>query len=357
MKAKSNIRIVDIAKMAKVSVGTVDRILHNRGHVSEEKQERVKKVLKEMNYEPNMVARFLASKKTYHFAFVIPAFAKGEYWELVSQGIEKAVAELRAFNVSVDYLLFDQYDKSSFKEVISKMDHERYSGIVIATLFDDLAIKLSKKLDEIEIPYVYIDTAIKDQHNISYFGADSFVSGTVTAKLLLSEIGLTNNIIIAHIKYTGKESPTQTQKTEAGFMDYLKRRNYKGKISHLDIFIDDMERSTKELDIILKGVNGTVGGVVFNSKIYAFSDLIDHHERAGITFKLIGYDPIEKNLEAMKSDKVSFLISQRSVQQGYDCVKLLSNNLIFNTPIEKENLMPIDILIKENINFYNNYKI
>lgn len=39
-KEFSNIRIVDIAKMAGVSVGTVDRVIHNRGRVSEEKQEK-----------------------------------------------------------------------------------------------------------------------------------------------------------------------------------------------------------------------------------------------------------------------------------------------------------------------------
>mgnify|MGYP000166716285 CR=1 FL=1 len=43
-----NIRIIDIARMAGVSTGTVDRVLHNRGRVSEEKRAKVEKVLKEI---------------------------------------------------------------------------------------------------------------------------------------------------------------------------------------------------------------------------------------------------------------------------------------------------------------------
>lgn len=39
-KEFSNIRIVDIAKMAGVSVGTVDRVIHNRGRVSEENRKK-----------------------------------------------------------------------------------------------------------------------------------------------------------------------------------------------------------------------------------------------------------------------------------------------------------------------------
>ncbi len=75
MKENENIRIIDIAKLAEVSPGTVDRVLHNRGKVSPEKRAKVEKVLKEINYEPNMVARVLASKKVYRFAVLAPTFS------------------------------------------------------------------------------------------------------------------------------------------------------------------------------------------------------------------------------------------------------------------------------------------
>lgn len=66
-KEFSNIRIVDIAKMAGVSVGTVDRVIHNRGRVSEENRKKVQAILEMVHYQPNLMARSLASKKQYHF--------------------------------------------------------------------------------------------------------------------------------------------------------------------------------------------------------------------------------------------------------------------------------------------------
>ena len=64
-KEFSNIRIVDIAKMAGVSVGTVDRVIHNRGRVSEENRKKVQAILEMVHYQPNLMARSLAaSKKT-----------------------------------------------------------------------------------------------------------------------------------------------------------------------------------------------------------------------------------------------------------------------------------------------------
>ena len=53
------IRIKDIARLANVSTGTVDRVLHNRGEVSAKSREKVEKVLKEINYQPNIYACLL----------------------------------------------------------------------------------------------------------------------------------------------------------------------------------------------------------------------------------------------------------------------------------------------------------
>ncbi|EJW92983.1 protein containing Bacterial regulatory protein, LacI domain protein, partial [gut metagenome] len=60
-----NYRIKDIALLAGVSTGTVDRILHNRGKVSEESRRKIEDVLKKINYQPNLIARSLALKKSY----------------------------------------------------------------------------------------------------------------------------------------------------------------------------------------------------------------------------------------------------------------------------------------------------
>ncbi|MBK8424919.1 MAG: LacI family DNA-binding transcriptional regulator [Lewinellaceae bacterium] len=60
---QQRIRIKDIAAQTGVSIGTVDRVLHNRGHVAPEVRIRVLRVMEEMGYQPNMVARSLANNK------------------------------------------------------------------------------------------------------------------------------------------------------------------------------------------------------------------------------------------------------------------------------------------------------
>ena len=59
----NRIRIKDIALRAGVSVGTVDRVLHNRSNVSKKAVVKVQEALKEMDYQPNMYASALAYNK------------------------------------------------------------------------------------------------------------------------------------------------------------------------------------------------------------------------------------------------------------------------------------------------------
>ena len=66
-KEFSNIRIVDIAKMAGVSVGTVDRVIHNRGRVSEENKKKVQAILEMVRSEERRVGKECRSRwSPYH---------------------------------------------------------------------------------------------------------------------------------------------------------------------------------------------------------------------------------------------------------------------------------------------------
>lgn len=358
MKNNSNIRIIDIAEMAGVSPGTVDRVLHNRGRVSEEKRGKVEKILKEINYEPNMVARFLASNRKYTFAVISPTYSSGDYWELVCEGIDRATAEQKKFNISTEYFLFNQYDRNSFLKAVESFREKEFDGVLIATLFGEYVVNLSKELDEKQMPYIYIDSSIAGQNDLSYFGGDSFGSGVIAAKLLLKEVGVSSDIFFAHIRFKYNEISVQMKTREQGFMECLKANSYLGRIHHIEIDPDNYPESLKKMEVIAIESSGLVGGIVLNSRIYELNNVLKNMDSSlRDKIKLIGHDAIERNVEALKKDEVSFLLSQRPEFQGYDAVKALSNYLLFKQNPEKVNYMPIDILIKENVDFYNNYKL
>src|SRR5688500_9633367 len=111
-----NIRIKDIARLAGVSKGTVDRVLHKRGRVSEQAYQRVMKVLEEIDYKPNLIARTLSSNKNYKIIALLPNPEADEYWAQTREGIQQAEAEWAYYNISIEILVFDQYNKEAFKQ-------------------------------------------------------------------------------------------------------------------------------------------------------------------------------------------------------------------------------------------------
>jgi LacI family transcriptional regulator len=312
---KKNIRIIDIARMSGVSAGTVDRVLHNRGKVSIEKQKRVEKALKELNYEPNIIARSLAMKRYYTILAIVPYFDKGGYWETVTTGIERAAKDLVNFNVDIQYLYFHQYEVDSFTGQAKKLAQMKYDAVLISALFKEPTVGLSAILDEQNIPYVFIDSNIPGQNNIAYFGADSYNSGVVAAKLMLYDIGESTDIFIATVTTRNKKDSAQTYIREQGFRDYLNKVGYKGVIHDVELS-NDYTQILQKITRLVEEKGELLGGIVFNSRIHELANILYQKMNILHNIKLLGYDAIEKNIDALKREEISFLLSQRSDVQG-----------------------------------------
>lgn len=373
-KEFSNIRIVDIAKMAGVSVGTVDRVIHNRGRVSEENRKKVQTILEMVHYQPNLMARSLASKKQYHLVAIIPSFTQGEYWEAISEGIDKAASEMESYNISITKLFFDQYNNKTFDDIVRNLLEEKVDGVLIATLFSDSVIRLSQTLDRYEIPYVYVDSNIEGQHQLAYFGTESYDAGVIAARLLTDRLSPDSDILMARIIYSGKNDSTQGKNRREGFCDYLKSSGFAGNLHEVELKINDSVYNFMKLDEIFEAskameanknmeTNKNIaankaaieGAIIFNSTCYILGNYLKARQMQSV--KLVGYDLIERNTQLLSEGVITALIAQRPERQGYDGIKSLCNRLLFNHTPEKVNLMPIDILLKENLKYYLNNKL
>ena len=71
-------------------------------------------------------------------------------------------------------------------------------------------------------------------------------------------------------------------------------------------------------------------------------------------FNLMGYDLLQRNVACLKQGSIFFLIAQQPVLQGFNGIKTLCEHLILKKDVLGEYFMPIDLLTKENIDFYYN---
>ena len=103
------ITIKEIAKLANVSPGTVDRVIHNRKGVSEKTAQRIREILKEHDFKVNRIAQSLAMKKKYTIAVLLPDHnEENQFWKTPLEGIQKAKEEVMSFGVDVKTFSFDQ---------------------------------------------------------------------------------------------------------------------------------------------------------------------------------------------------------------------------------------------------------
>ena len=95
-------------------------------------------------------------------------------------------------------------------------------------------------------------------------------------------------------------------------------------------------------------------GIIFNSRA---GFLCKYMEKPGMAdnFKLIGYDVLDENIRYLQNGLITHLIAQRPEVQGLNAVKALFRHLVTKEINQPVNYMPIDILMKENIPYYNNY--
>jgi len=350
MRHSNKIRIKDIASMAGVSEGTVDRVLHNRGEVSEKSRIAVEKVLHEIDYSPNILARSLASKKQYRFVCVIPSFKEGDYWQQVDKGFDMAASEFAHFNILVDKKYFDQYDPQSFIDITISVLSEDFDAVFIAPIFRNEAIDFTTSLDDLNIPFSFIDSVVEETNFVTYYGQNSSQSGYVGAKLLLDTLKPYSKILVVRTQRKSEGVSNQTINRYKGFSDYLNENN--SFCEPIEVMLsDDNEDANKSiLQNIFDNHPDIKAAITFNSKVYRIAKFINSTNRKDIV--LLGYDTLQENIIYLKQGIISYLIAQRPDKQAFSTFQDMCNKLIFNRDIKRINYMPIDILIKENIDYY-----
>lgn len=345
-----NYTIKDIARLAGVSAGTVDRVLHNRGDVSARSREKVQKVLDEIDYHPNMFAIGLAAKKRYCVYCIIPYYKEHDYWHSVALGISRAAQELSPFNVSVEFLYYRHADRRSYEEVCEKLRKEAADAVLIAPNFREETLVLTSYLEGEEIPYAFIDFNIEDTHALCYIGQDSGRSGYIAAKILMRQYVEGQELVL--FLNNKKDSPAeiQMQRRVGGFMDFIAREHSRLVVHDVVLNKEDDDANRRTLQEFFAAHPQAVLGAVFNSRVYQVAGYLQetgHHLQG-----LVGYDLLQRNVEYLKTGEVNYLIGQRPGLQGYCGVKALCDHVVLKRPVTAVKYMPIDILMKENISFY-----
>ena len=164
--------IKDVANKANVSVATVSRVINNNGYVNEETKRNVQRVIDEMHYVPNQLARSLFLKKSKIIGVLVTKFSNDFVSELVDS-IEK-VASDNGYNI----MICSSQDIPEREDRIIKVFEEyNVDGILLMTNTNKF-----QNYTSLNIPIVTIDHIIE---GIPFVSSNNFEGGMLAAKKLL----------------------------------------------------------------------------------------------------------------------------------------------------------------------------
>lgn len=346
---KKKVRLKDIARLAGVSAGTVDRVLHNRGRVSKDALKKVMDVMKDIDYKPNIIARALGSNKTYHISALVPDPEVDPYWAQSMSGILQAEAEWAKYGVTVDYSLFNQYDRDSFLTAANAIFDHNPAGVMVAPLFYREALPYFKRFRELDLPYVLFNTFIPEAEPLSFVGQNLYRSGRLAGELMAIGQICPCTFAVLHVHEDIPNSPHLIEK-EKGFREYFSDLTENGQ-EIVTLNLTDPDNPTFEEAVYSLAANKNLKGLfVSTSKAYSIAAILKKKNIKNI--RLIGYDLLEENLHYLKEGLISFIINQNPKRQAFLGLTHLASSLVFKTQSPKTDLLPLGVITRENLQSY-----
>ncbi len=176
------VSIKDVAKTAGVSNATVSLVLNGKekeGRVSKEVADRVREVAKELNYQPNSLARSLQSGRTFIIGVIVadisnPFFSNLVYY--IQDQIEREGYSVMIMNTNED----DQH----LERTINVLKNHQVDGyIIVPTEHGDKSIQ---KLQEAKIPFVLLDRSYPNLKTYSVM-VDGYQASFEATSLLMEK--------------------------------------------------------------------------------------------------------------------------------------------------------------------------
>jgi len=303
----------DVANRAGVTVTTVSRIINDRGYISDATRTKVHRVMKELDYQPNELARSLSMRRTNIIGIIVPSLMDPYFCEVVNY------LEYYASGAGYKVMICNSNNqKDKEQEYISMLKSNKVSGIVLSSWTKNLENILLATL-----PVITFERVISNQ--ISSITCDNYSGGEIATQYLL-EIGCKN---LLHISGTNNiKMPADARR------DAFVRVCEGNQIAFKVFYVEDTKFQSQDYYMDLEQIiisNPEIDGIFTSSDVIA-ADIISLCSKNEIQIpsdiKLIGFDDtrlmslitpkittIHQPIEQMCSCAINTLIHQ--IEEGY----------------------------------------
>jgi LacI family transcriptional regulator len=335
----------EIAELAGVSIGTVDRVLYKRGRVSAETKVKVEAIIERYQFTPNPIARRLKRNRAYHFCALLPQRDQDAgYWGQALQGIQKAATEIAPLGVETEIIEFDRYSQGEFRAAAETVLEKKPDGLILSPIMPDRIRLFIEEIRHMGIPCIFFDADLPGIAPVCAIGQDPFRGGYLAGRLMhlfAGEITGPVAVLDAH-----GEDYHITQRRD-GFLQYAREHRFSVLVQEYSGY-KGTEISAEEINLFLKDHQDLVGIFITNCMAHRVAEVVENHKQPK-DFFLIGYDLIPKNHLLLHEGRIDAIISQRPEDQGRESLLNLYRRIVLEQRIPSRVEIPLDVYFKENI--------
>ena len=324
-----------IAERAGVSIGTVDRVLHNRPYVKEEVRQRVLEAIEALDYRPNRMASALAtSSVARRFAVVQP-----EWDAYVGQALAQGVARFREergdYNVTVTQLDYPQRDINACLRLLDWLEQEGVDGIALCASDCGPIREKLHRLAELHIPVVTFNSDIADTCRLCYVGEDAHHAGRIAGEIVSKFFRPGDRILVC---YAGPDYAGHKARTD-GFLERLTEVGVPRHACRIAETHNDYDRTYAEVERALFEEPALRYIYMANLSVSACVEAVRQAGREG-QVHILAHDTNKEIPEYLKTSRVDFTIGQDFSFQTWKALSVLFDLKLNHQEPEREAFTP-----------------
>jgi len=334
----------EIAELAGVSIGTVDRVLHKRGRVMAETREKIEAIIEKYQFIPNPIASQLKRNRPYRFCALLPRRDQDAgYWGQAIAGIEKAAGEIKSLGIDTSVIEYDRYNPAGFAAIADSVCAEKPDGLLFAPVMPKVTRPFIERCTKINIPFVFIDSDMPGTSPLCVIGQDPFNGGYLAGRLFhlfAGEVADPVAVLDVHME------DYNIKRRREGFLKYAKKHGFPiiiqehSDYSGSEISIEDIARFLKK--------QGALSGIIITNSLAHLAAEAVFRKRCKTRPILIGYDLIPENQRLLHDGHIDAIISQRPEEQGREALMALFHSITLGQKVSQKREIPLDVYIQEN---------
>jgi len=207
-----------MAETLGVSIGTVDRALHDRPGINQQTRARVLDLARALGYRPNLAARFLSSRKQCRVGVNLPREI-ASFFDLVRDGIQDVARAFESNGVRVVYRSYPRLGEGETEALEAALD-DNIDGLVIAPGRPEDLAPLMRRAAKQGVPVVCVNTDAPGIEHLATVSVDSATSGALVGELMGRFLRREGRVVVV----TGQLSTVDHRQKLDGFRRELGER-------------------------------------------------------------------------------------------------------------------------------------